>query len=242
MAPVNIASQNTIDETGCIITKDRLTHDQSFKWGSGTSVNSRVNLHSLLPCPFGQALRCHFTAIIDTRRKYPGHQIFVSKIDYKSAFQRMHLSWITALRSCTQLSEDGIALLALRLTFGGRPCPSDWGSVSETVHDLANALMSDPNWDPDELFNPQSLEIPKIISLPNDVEIAKAKELVISVPATDKGSANVFIDDTFAHTLDLPNSGTSKGLREASFSLYMPLHLDVVVSDQQYQLQQYKNQ
>jgi hypothetical protein len=242
MAPVNIASQNTIDETGCIITKDRLTHDQSFKWGSGTSVNSRVNLHSLLPCPFGQALRRHFTAIIDTRRKYPGHQIFVSKIDYKSAFQRMHLSWITALRSCTQLSEDGIALLALRLTFGGRPCPSDWGSVSETVHDLANAPMSDPNWDPDELFNPQSLEIPKIITLPNDVEIAKAKELVISVPATDKGSANVFIDDTFAHTLDLPNSGTSKGLREASFSLYMPLHLDVVVSDQQYQLQQYKNQ
>jgi hypothetical protein len=42
MAPMNIMEQNTIDEFGQIIQKDRLTHDQSWKWSSGTSVNSRV--------------------------------------------------------------------------------------------------------------------------------------------------------------------------------------------------------
>jgi hypothetical protein len=43
MAPMNIMEQNTIDEFGRVIPKDRLTHDQSWKWGgSGTSVNSRV--------------------------------------------------------------------------------------------------------------------------------------------------------------------------------------------------------
>jgi hypothetical protein len=49
MAPMNIINQNTIDETGKIIVKDRLTHDQSYKWGSETSVNSRVRKEELLP-------------------------------------------------------------------------------------------------------------------------------------------------------------------------------------------------
>jgi hypothetical protein len=43
MAPMNIMAQNTIDEHGRIVPKDRLTHDQSWIWsGSGTSVNSCV--------------------------------------------------------------------------------------------------------------------------------------------------------------------------------------------------------
>ena len=40
--PMNIMTQNTIDEHGRSIEKDRLTHNQSYKWGSGTSVNSRA--------------------------------------------------------------------------------------------------------------------------------------------------------------------------------------------------------
>ena len=42
LAPMNIMTQNKIDEYRRIVEKDRLTHDQSYKWGSGTSVNSRV--------------------------------------------------------------------------------------------------------------------------------------------------------------------------------------------------------
>jgi hypothetical protein len=42
-APMNIQHQNAIDETGKFIDKERLTHDQSYKWsGLGTSVNSRI--------------------------------------------------------------------------------------------------------------------------------------------------------------------------------------------------------
>ena len=57
LAPMNIMKQDTIDEHGRIIEKDRLTHDQSYKWGSGTSVNSRVDKDSLLPCKFGACLK-----------------------------------------------------------------------------------------------------------------------------------------------------------------------------------------
>jgi hypothetical protein len=45
MAPMNIMEQNTIDKFGQIIPKDRLTDDQSWKWSSGTSVNSRCRAH-----------------------------------------------------------------------------------------------------------------------------------------------------------------------------------------------------
>jgi hypothetical protein len=43
---MNIASQNTINDLGQIVEKERLTHDQSFEWSSGHSVNNRVN-HAL---------------------------------------------------------------------------------------------------------------------------------------------------------------------------------------------------
>jgi len=56
LAPLNIQAQNTINERGEIIPKNRLTHDQSWKWQSGTSVNSRVIKDELMPCYFGRAL------------------------------------------------------------------------------------------------------------------------------------------------------------------------------------------
>ena len=212
MAPMNIAPQHTIDEQGNIVSKDRLTHDQSYKWDSETSVNSRVDESYLLPCPFGQALRRYITHVVAARKKYPGCKIYSSKIDFKSAFRRMHISAKTALRACTQLPEDKIALIALRLTFGGRPCPSEWGALSETICDHSNAIMNDPIWDPEEVFNPQSLLIPETKTLPDEVPIAEAKELVFDVPVSDKGYADVFIDDIFAFVVDLPNSDNLKRL------------------------------
>ena len=52
LVPMNIMAQNTIDEFGPIIPKDWLTHDQSWKWSSGTSVNSRVQNDFLQACRY----------------------------------------------------------------------------------------------------------------------------------------------------------------------------------------------
>jgi hypothetical protein len=56
---MNIQKQNTIDKHGRIFKKDRLTHDQSFKWadGLGTSVNRRIRKEHLLPCMFWACIR-----------------------------------------------------------------------------------------------------------------------------------------------------------------------------------------
>jgi hypothetical protein len=53
LALLNIQLQKTINEQGEIIPKNRMTHDQNWKWQSGTSVNSRVDKEQLMLCYFG---------------------------------------------------------------------------------------------------------------------------------------------------------------------------------------------
>ena len=69
MAPMNIMRQNTIDEQGRIVEKDRLTHDQSYVWRSGHSVNSRVEKDALLPCMFGHCIKRIINWAVAARRK-----------------------------------------------------------------------------------------------------------------------------------------------------------------------------
>ena len=145
---MNIMRQNTIDEHGRTIEKDRLTHDQSYKWGSGTSVNSRFNKDLLLPCKFGACLKRLINWAVATRNKYTNKTILASKIDYKSAYRRCHLNTKVAVQTCTQLPEENLAIMALRLTFGGCACPLEWGAISETICDLAMAFLHSDDWDP----------------------------------------------------------------------------------------------
>lgn len=215
LSPVNIAPQHTINELGQIIDKDRLTQNLSYEQGSGTSVNSRVIEESLLTCPFAHALRRFINTAVALRNKYPGRPILCSKIDYKSAFRRLHLNAKTAVRSFIHIPDQDLALMFTRLPFGGKPCPSEWGALSETTCDLANALLSDPNWNPEEVFNPQSLELPPPKYLPDEVEIADGRELVMQIPVRDTGHADIFIDDTFALAVDLPGSNNVRRLERA---------------------------
>jgi hypothetical protein len=57
MAPMNIMAQNRINKIGQIIPKDQLTHDQSWKWSSGTSINSRIRKELLQASRFGFCIR-----------------------------------------------------------------------------------------------------------------------------------------------------------------------------------------
>jgi hypothetical protein len=126
MAPMNIMAQNTIDKFGRIMMKDHLTHDQSWKWLSGTSVNSRVIKELLLECRYGYCIHQLVNWVVAARRKYLGQRILASKIDYKSAYCRGILHFVMALRTVTQLLEHELAILTLCLIFGGTPCLFKW--------------------------------------------------------------------------------------------------------------------
>jgi len=87
-APLNIQAQNTINERGEIIPKNRLTHDQSWKWQSGTSVNSRVNKDELMPCYFGRTMGRLIKWVVAARKLYPNKRILATKLNVKAAYQR----------------------------------------------------------------------------------------------------------------------------------------------------------
>jgi len=166
MAPLNIQPQWTINERGEIIKKDRLTHDQSFEWErSELSVNSRTDTSQLQQCKFGKCLLRLINWAVSARKKYPNRRIMAKKDDFKSAYRHLHLHSETALRATTQLPELELALISLRLTFGGAPGPYEWSVISETVCDLMTAVKHNDNWDPSMLFgiNQHLVPPPKIL-------------------------------------------------------------------------------
>lgn len=216
-APMNIQHQNTIDETGKIIDKERLTHDQSYRWsGSGTSVNSRVMKEELMPCMYGMCLRRLINWTVAARRKYPGHRIFASKIDFKSAFRRCNLSAETAMQCCTQLPADELILLYLRLTFGGCPCPNEWGAFSEPICDLATAIMHDDLWNPEELHSPIQHLVPPPKAMDDDVPFGVGKELIVDIDVNSRGIHDVYIDDMIPLGIDIPGTDNLKRCEAAS--------------------------
>jgi len=98
IAPLNIQLQKTINEQGKIILKNRMTHDQSWAWQSGTSIYSRVDKKQLMPCYFGQAMKRIINWAVAARKKYPNIRILATKLDIKAAFQRCHLNVLLSLR------------------------------------------------------------------------------------------------------------------------------------------------
>ena len=80
IAPMNIMKQNTIDEHGRVTEKDRLTHDQSYEWSSGSSVNSRVDKGVLLPCRFGACLKRLMNWAVAARRMHPGRKKLLQRL------------------------------------------------------------------------------------------------------------------------------------------------------------------
>jgi hypothetical protein len=147
LAPMNIQNQNTIDKHGRIAEKDCLTYNQSYKWPSGTSVNSRIITEELLPFMFGACIKRIVNWAISAQQKFSKSPIQASKFDFKSAFRRCHLNVASAVQTCTQLVEINILLMMLRLSFGEKPCPFEWDVISKSICDLANAILHDDSWD-----------------------------------------------------------------------------------------------
>jgi hypothetical protein len=73
-----------------------------------------------------------------SREKKTDQRILASKIDYKSAYPRGIFQFKTALKTAMQLLDKAIAIIMLRLTFGGAPCPFEWDIMLELICDLAN--------------------------------------------------------------------------------------------------------
>jgi len=154
LAPLGLVEQDTINKLGELIPKWRLIHDQSFNVIRGTkrSVNDQVIEQELTPCCYGWALIQFIHTIVGLRRRHPRKQILQMKVDLKSAYCHLHYHYQMVVQSVVVIGE--FALIALHMTFGGAPNPSQWSDVSELATDLANTLVRCDDWDPSEFSSP----------------------------------------------------------------------------------------
>jgi hypothetical protein len=92
------------------------------------------------------------------------------------------------------------------MTFGGAPCPALWGIISDTIADSCNALIHNPHWDHELLFDQLSASIADPMPLPRTMSFTPAQELAMDIPINDIGKVDMYIDDTIGVALDLANN------------------------------------
>jgi hypothetical protein len=221
MAPQNFAWQNSIDETGKIIEKDRLTHDQSWVYISGAPflMNNRVQEVELTPVQFGQT-SLYFGNLSPT----PQH---------KAVHEQIRFQVCVSPRVCKLV--DGhpnhhpndhcraVAFINLRLTFGGKACPSGWFDLAKPTTDLANNLLSCSSWNPSEVHSPLQDKIPPPKSLLDSVPYAPGLEMIVDIPAEDQGKCDIYLDDGVTIVPEL-----SDNLQRASAAFPLAVHLMAV--------------
>jgi hypothetical protein len=178
---MNITKQFTLNAGGEIVDKERLTHDQSFKWQSGLSVNRRVIQDGLQRCMYGCCLMRLLFWIVAARRKIPKAAITLQKIDIKSTYWRCHLNAITAMQTITQLPDNKLGIIMHHLTFGGAPCPFEWNILSESIHDLAKEILFDENWDPLTNYAPSQHLVPAMELLDASIPSAEGADLIVDI-------------------------------------------------------------
>jgi hypothetical protein len=181
---MGIVSQLTINERGEVIPSNRITHDLSFPGAaSKQSINSRTKLDELIPCNYGHMLARYIHHIVQLRLKFTNLPIVIQKVDFKSAYLRVHLNASTATQYMSQVRlRDGeqIILLPLPLTFGGSACPSEC-VVLEMVTDLANIILDHEHWDARTVFPSLASNVPLTILYPTTTEYAKARPLAVEL-------------------------------------------------------------
>jgi hypothetical protein len=209
LAPLGCHKQTTINTKGEIIPKYRLTHDQSFPGPSQKSVNLRVKKELLPPIMYSFVLQRVIHYIVNTRKTLPTTKIFICKVDLDAAYRRCSMASSTIYESLTIF--DGLLLAALRLTFGGSPCPALWGIISESIADIGNSSLHNPFWDHQSLFDPISDTLESPLSLPDDIPFKAAADLSVNIPLNTLGYIDIYIDDNIGVTPDVGDNALRMG-------------------------------
>jgi hypothetical protein len=199
--PFRMTVQWTLDDKGSRVPKYRLLQDLSFSLSKeNASVNSRIDMGAYNEMIYGWCLSRIIHYVLALRQAYPLKRIFVAKYDYSDAYRRMNHAASAAAQSIAVF--DGVAYIALRLTFGGSPNPPTWCLFSELVTDLANEISLCREWDHETLRSPAQPETPEPVTEPDRVPIAPARPLAVHIPVGSTAQTDGFIDDLITVALD----------------------------------------
>ena len=185
--PIGVATQWSMNEKGDRYSKRRTTHDATFAPPSGHSINNRLICENLEPCLYGHYLLRLLHSIHAMHRHYPERIILLIKYDLDSAYRRLHVTGKMASLAVTIL--NGLVYALLRLPFGAANGPSDYCTISEPVIDLANDILRDTSWQPDEIHSPLQSDLDDPVSSnSDDSPLGTARPLFVNVPSSQRQS------------------------------------------------------
>ena len=107
----------------------------------------------------------------------------------------MHLSWDTAIKTITQIPNLLLALMMLRLSFGGAPGPFEFSVALERLCDLIILIMHNNKWIPYKLHRRNQHLVPPPKFLDDSILFAEGLELIVDIPVDPRGTTDVYIDD-----------------------------------------------
>jgi hypothetical protein len=203
VCPLGIVEQTTLLPSGERTTKARLTHDQTFTLlDQSESVNKLQEAESYPELIYGFCLRRILAHILSMRKRYPDDRILISKFDIKQAFRRIHYHGDSATKCITVL--NNLAILQLRMTFGGANCPAQWCTISEVITDLANEILDTEDWDPHILHWEFQHLVPAPSRFADDIPLEPVLPTLLLLETRPHGSVDVYIDDAIQVILDRP--------------------------------------
>ena len=145
---------------------------------------------------------------VAAQKLYPNKRILATKLGVKAAYQRCHQNAMIASQTCTQLPSEGLVLLMPRLTFGGAPCPSEWGSIAKSICDLANAILLNDKWNPLSLQLPAQNLVTNKIFLEDDTPFGIGRDFTVNIPVDPSGTVDLYIHDLCGLTVDIVDNAT----------------------------------
>jgi hypothetical protein len=156
------------------------------------SVNDCIDMEQYAEMIYGWCLGHILHFIVALRLAHPGQRIFIAKYDYSDAYRRIAHTATAATQSISIF--EGVAYVALRLTFGGSPNPPTWCLFSKMVTDLANEIYRCSMWNPTDLHSPAQPDTSVPRMLPPTIPFEPAMPMAVVVPVTVTARTDGFID------------------------------------------------
>jgi hypothetical protein len=140
--------------------------------------------------------------------EYPNHRILAKNNDFKLAYCQLHLHWKTTSKTVTQLPGIDLALMSLKLPFGGKSCHNNFCVISESVCDLIRAIKQNKGWDPIEQFEKKHHLVPQPRFLDNSFPFADGIKLIVDILINPQGTNKVYIDILISLMVEIEGTET----------------------------------
>lgn len=105
------------------------------------------------------------------------------------------------------------------MTFGGTPCPSMWGYISDTIVDVSKNIIHNEFWDPSLLHDELSASLEAPLSLPDTIPFHPAQKLSVDLLTNNIGKVDAYTDDSVGIALDSQDNA-----RQVSDSIPLAIH------------------